>query len=49
MLTLTIYEQDGMVIMRAETDEGAFDVPMDPDVAEETAVRLMLAVEAARK
>lgn len=48
-LTIEVFEQDGMVIFEAETDDAAIALPLDPDVAEGLAVRLMIAVEEARR
>lgn len=47
-LTIDIHDENGMVIFEVETDEAAVSLPLDPDVAESIAVRLMVAAEKVR-
>lgn len=47
-ITLNVYAESGLVMLEADTDDGGLALPLDPDVAEALAVRLMIAVEKAR-
>lgn len=47
-VTLDAEQIKDFVAVRAESDDGAFDVPMSPDVAEQFAVLIMIRVQQAR-
>lgn len=47
-LTIDIHDENGMVIFEVETDDAEVSLPLDPDVAESIAVRLMVAAEKVR-
>lgn len=47
-LTIDVRAENGMVVLEAETDDAEIALPLDPDVAEALAVRLMVAVQEVR-